>query len=168
MKKTLLIILAALCLIGLWGCSSKHDPEKPVTVYYKRADLTYGSSDSVIAPAIMEGFGHESDAQYLLAQYLLGTDDPQFAATFPDGTSLVSFRVDGLTAKVILTDQFAQLSGIDLSIASACIAQTVMSITGCREVIISADTATLDGSNFITLTSESYMLQDLSGDKNTN
>lgn len=168
MKRYFLILLAVSCLAGLWGCSANHAPEKPVTVYYKRAELIYGSSDSVIAPTIMEGFGHESDVEYLLNQYLLGVDDPQFTATFPDGTALVSFRLDALTAKVTLSDQFAQISGIDLSIACACIAQTVMSITGCQEVIISADTAMLDGSNFITLTSGSYLLQDLSGSADTN
>jgi len=68
--------------------------------------------------------------------------------------------LDGLTAKIVLCDEFATLKGLDLTIACACLSRTVIALTGCHEVIISAESMQLDGKNFITLSRDSYLLLD--------
>lgn len=164
MKKLFCIVLG--CIIILFCCSCTKEAEKPlssVTVYYKAAELTFGTAQSVIAPCHLDAAGHENDSAYLLNAYLSNTPSEAFASTFPAGTSLVSITQDALTAKVILCDEFAKLSGLDLSIACTCLTQTVISLTDCQEVIISAENAQLDGNNFITLSRDSYLLLDESG-----
>lgn len=162
--KRILILFLTLLLIPLAGCQKDTTQlEYPVTVYYKRAEPTHGTADSVIASTTIEGKGHEKDYSYLLSRYLKGSDDPHFARTFPRGTTLVSFKLDALTAKIVLGYYFSSLSEMDLTIACVCLARTIMELTGCQEVIISAENTQLNGQNFIILSADSYVLTDTFG-----
>ena len=162
--KRILTFCLILLLIPLGGCKNDNvEIEAPVTVYYKRAQPTHRTEDSVIAPTTIEGKDYEDDHFYLLSKYLKGSTDPSFARTFPRGTTLVSFKQEALTAKIVLSDRFSSLSGMDLTIACVCITRTVMAMTGCQEVIISAQSAKLNGENFITISADSYLLIDSVG-----
>jgi len=162
--KRILILFLVLLLVPLTGCQNQSSQlEHPVTVYYKRAEPTHGTADSVIASTWMEGKDHEKDYSHLISQYLKGANEPNFAPTFPRGTTLVSLKLDALTAKIVLDDHFSSLSGMDLTIACVCLARTVMELTGCQEVIISAKTTKLNGENFIILSADSYLLTDTVG-----
>ena len=162
--KRIFILCLILLMLPLAGCQKNTtEAEYPVTVYYKRTQPTHGAADSVIAATTIEGKNHENDYSYLLSRYLKGSSDPLFARTFPRGTTLVSFKLDALTAKIVLGDHFSSLSGMDLTIACVCLTRTVMELTGCQEVIISAETTKLNGENFITLSADSYLLIDSVG-----
>lgn len=164
MKKLLCLLLTLCCFAGILGCAREEaPPENSVTVYYKRDNPTFGTSDGVIAATYLDAAGREQDHAYLLSKYFRTTPGEGFASTFPKGLFLVSFKLEGLTAKVVLSDRIADLSGMDLTIALTCLTQTVMSLTGCQEVIISAESTQLDGQNFITLSRDSYLLADNSG-----
>lgn len=160
MKNRIFVMIILLCML-LCGCQVKSDAlQEPVTVYYRLANISYGTIDSVIAPTDMESAGHTGDYTYLLNLYLTNDTSEEFARTFPKATMLVSIKMDALTAKVVLSDSFATLTGIDLTIACACLTQTVISLTGCQEVIISTKTQKLDGQNFITLSKDSFLFLD--------
>ena len=163
--KRILILILVLLLIPMTGCqrSSTQEVETPVTLYYKRAQPTHGAADSVIAATVIEGKGHEDDYYYLLSWYLKGSDDPLFARTFPRGTTLISFKPDAFTAKIVLGDRISSLTGMDLTIACVCLTRTVVEMTGCQEVIISANTTKLNGEKYITLSADSYLLIDSVG-----
>ncbi len=164
MKKALCIFLCLCCLAGALGCSAQNSaPEESVAVYYKRETAVYGTVDGVIAETYMDAAGHENEHVYLLNQYLMATPNEGFTSPFPQGVSLVGFHLEGLTAKVVLSNQIADLSGMDLTIALVCLTQTIMSMTNCQEVILSATSKQLDGQNFITLNRDSYLLLDDSG-----
>ncbi len=164
MKRILSFLLILCCFAGILGCTTdKKPPENSVSVFYKKDKPTYGTSGGVIAETYMYAAGHEAEYAYLLNQYLKTTPGEGFAPTFPNGVTLIHFNLEGLTAKVVLSDRIAKLSGMELTIALTCLTQTVMSITGCQEVIISASTKQLDGQNFITLNKDSYLLIDNSG-----
>lgn len=164
MKKSLCAALSILLVFLCTACRIKPEtPESTVTVYYKAASVSFESPDGVIAPCSLDATGHENDLTHLLNTYLSNTLSADFALTFPQSTRLVSLSLDALTAKVVLCDEFAKLTGLDLSIACACLTQTVLSLTGCQELIISAESAQLDGHNYITLSRDSYLLLDESG-----
>lgn len=167
MKKLLCILLILGCTVSMFGCASRQeDSHQQVTVYYRRSEPTYGAIDSIIAPATLDAGGREKDYSYLLREYLKCEQSEPFARTFPRNTQLISFKLDALTGKVVLSANFALLSGMDLTIACICLTQTIISLTGCQEVIISADHSLLDGNNFITLSRDSYLLLDDSGTGN--
>ena len=150
--------------MSLAGCSQEPElPENAVTVYYRRNTVAYGSTDGVIAPSYLDATSHENDYFYLIDQYLSAQPASEFASTFPLGLSLVSFSLEALTAKVVVSNRMAAFSGLDLTIACTCLTETVMSLTGCQEVIISAESTMLGGQNFITLSKDSYLLIDSSG-----
>lgn len=164
MKKIICVLLLLACLFSLAGCAEAPEiPENAVTVYYRRNDVTYGTADGVIAPGYLDAAEHENDYFYLINQYLKTQPNAEFATTFPLGLTLVSFRLEALTAKVVVSNRMAAFSGLDLAIACTCLTETVMSLTGCQEVIISAESTTLGGKNFITLSKDSYLLIDSSG-----
>lgn len=161
MKKIFCFLLALCCLFSSFGCSKEAArPENSVAVYYKKATLSYGTADSVIATGYLDAAGKEKDYPYLLDQYLQAPPGDGFAVTFPAGVTLVSFKLEGLTAKIVLSDQIADFSGMDLTISLTCLTQTVMSLTGCQEVIIRAQSKQLNGQNYITLSKDSYLLLD--------
>ena len=93
----------------------------------------------------------------------MSTPEDGLTLPFPKGVSLVGFKLEGLTAKVIFSNRLADLTGMNLTIALICLTQTIMSVTGCQEVIISAASKQLDGQNFVTLNRDSYLLLDDSG-----
>ena len=164
MKRALCIFLCLCCFAGMLGCSANRSvPENSVTVYYKRETPAYGTADGVIGEGYLDAANHENEYIYLINQYLMSTPVEGFVSPFPQGVSLVGFKLEGLTAKVILSNRFADLSGMELTIALVCLTQTIMSITGCHEVIISAASKQLVGQNYITLNRDSFLLLDNSG-----
>lgn len=164
MRRILCFLLIICCFVSIVGCTPKQEqPENSVAVYYRKDKPTYGTIDGVIAPTYMQAPTREAEYASLLNQYLETAPDEGFAQTFPKGTSLLRFRLEGLTVKVVLSDAIAEYSGMDLAIALTCLTHTVISVTGCQEVIISASTKQLDGQNFVTLNRDSYLLIDQSG-----
>ena len=139
---------------------TEENPEPSVTVYYKRAVPTYGEADSVIAATQLLSSGREDDIAYLIRKYLASTPGEGYESPFPQGVTLISFQLDGLTAKVVLSNEIADLFGMNLTVALTCLTQTIMSLADCEEVIISANTRRIDGQNFITLSRDSYLLVD--------
>lgn len=164
MKRILCILLSVCCFAGILGCTAEKDrPENSVSVFFQREKPTYGVSDGVIGETYLDTAGREKDYAYLLNVYLRTTPGQGFSSPFPKGVTMTDFKLEGLTAKVVLSDQIAELSGMELTIALTCLTQTVMSMTLCQEVIISATTKQLDGQNFVTLNRDSYLLIDSSG-----
>ena len=164
MKRSLAIFLIFAMLLTLTACQQQPEElRSTVTVYYKASDIQYGSAEGVIIPCALDATGHESDTVYLLDAYFSNILTEAYAITFPRSTRVVSLNLDGLTAKIVLNDEFASLTGLNLSIACACLTQTLIELTGCHEVIISAEGSQLDGNNFITLSKDSYLLLDESG-----
>ncbi|MBE6958466.1 MAG: hypothetical protein E7447_04875 [Ruminococcaceae bacterium] len=165
MKKLLCILLVLSCLLGLVACVQNKEPDEPsVTVYYKRSVPTYGKADSIIAATQLLSSNRENDIPYLIRKYLATTPGDGYVSPFSQEVTLISFKLEGLTAKVVLSNELADLTGMDLTIALVCLTQTVMSLTGCEEVIISANTRRLDGQNYITLSRDSYLLVDNTGE----
>ncbi len=169
MRRILCFILILCCLMSIVGCNKKGTaPDGSVTVYYRREKPVYNTSDGVLAPTYLDATGHEQDHAYLLNKYLQTTPGDGFARTFPSGTVLISFKLEGLTAKVVLSDRIAEFTGLDLTIALTCLTQTIMTLTDCEEVIISARSKQLDGQNYVTLSKDSYLLVDDSGTASEN
>ena len=163
MRKIISFLLTFSCICCLWGCQNTSSaPENAVTVYYKRTAFTYGAADSVIGATSLNFVNHEDDLVAILNEYLTAVPENGFNSPFPLGLSSVSFEIDALTAKIVLTDRIALLSGIDLIMACSCLTQTIIGLTDCQEVIISAESMLLNGQKFITLNQNSYLLLDKS------
>ena len=161
MKRVLIGLLIFTLLFPLCACSEE-EPEiqSPVNFYYRRKDVVFEGSVSVIAPEVREALGHENDLSYLLGLYLAGPSTKDMQNTFPYGTRLVSVTIKEERATITVTSHMANLKGIDLTIACACITQTVMELTDAKSVEVKASSATLNGLESIIMDKESLLLLD--------
>ena len=78
-------------------------------------------------------------AKTLIAELLAAGDDLELRSPFPSGTTLQKLTVAGGRAAVDLSEPYARLSGIDLSIADACLTLTLTQLDGVYAVRITAN-----------------------------
>lgn len=157
MKRVLSFLLIPILLLTLWGCSG-NDIE-PAHFYYIRKNFDYNSTDGVFVPKTTDS------AQYItlnafISEYLRGPDSTNLVSPFPSGTSLVNLDENGETLVVTLSDSFAALTGIELSLACCAFAKTAIEFSGASVVEISALSEMLDGVKTITITAEDIILFD--------
>lgn len=161
MRKLLSMILAVVFLLGLTACSSLNDKiQDPVNFYYRYESMNYGANPDVIGAEVYEAKDHRQDFEYLLSAYLLGPESYDFYTPFPDDTTLKSFNLRDGTAFIQLSSPFSALSGLNLTLACACITMTVCEMTGAQQVSISVANNLLDGKPQITMTPEDFLLLD--------
>lgn len=143
MKRMAGFICFLLILIGMASCNQKESFVEPVVFYYPRSEFGIGKDDSVISQEIREGT--QLNVNKLLDSYFLGPLDAQLANPFPEGTRLISMNTEELTLYLTLSDEFASLAGIELTVACASIAKTCKELTGAETVVIRAETMLING-----------------------
>ena len=160
--KKLLCILLALCMLPLFGCAQPEDPiENPVFFYYRQKTLTYDNEDSVITKELRDAGDRKDDISYLLGQYLQGPESQTLMQTFPQG-SRVSFQVQENTVVIFVNHKFAALTGIDLTLACACLTLTLCELTGTEHALFQAQDILLDGNQNIYMSRSNILLLDSS------
>lgn len=159
MKKWISTSLCVVMILLLSACGSTpiKDPGK---FYYKRVDMVYGSIDSVIAPETRDLDGIRSDIGKLLALYFQGPKDGTLESPFPRNTTVVKWATVDNTLILTLSQEFAQLSGIDLTIACGCIAKTIIELTPIQRVNFQVDNALLNGEPSISMSAKNLQLVD--------
>lgn len=161
MKRMLAFLLLPALILSLLGCAGKSQKiSDPVSFYYCRSELTYGAANSVILAETVDAAGHREDPRYLISQYLAGPGSDTLTRTFPEGTTLMSLTTANGTADLILSDTFAGLSGMDLTIACACLTLTVLDLTGVSAVRIRTVSELLDGAEEIIMDRNCLLLLD--------
>ena len=163
MKKRLicLILLLGIC-VSLPACRQQQEKfQVPVNFYYLRQEATFGSADSLIAPVTAEGINYSNDPVGLLTEYLRGPGDSRCLSPFPAGTYIVSMELVNNIVRLTLCEDFATLTGMDLTAACACLTLTVLDLTGANSVRIYAEGATLNGSDYIRMDRSCINLIDL-------
>ena len=164
MKKRILCSVFAFLMFILCSCSHAVIANEPVTFYYPWADLlsvmkqnpdcnSIGSEDRDIS-------GDRSSLSYVLSLYFLGPQDAALISPFPDGTSTISTQLNGSTLTLTLTPTFAQLKGIDRTIACTCLAKTCFDMTGVDIIVIEAAMADPLNAVHISITRDNYLLTD--------
>ena len=163
MKNRLICLLSALSLVlTLFACDSGK-LMAPGNFYYRRTETDYLSTDGIIAPEQRETAG--TDTQQLLELYFQGPESPELEAPFPRETQVVDWSLEDQILRITLNEAFAQLSGIELTVACGCIARTFLELTDASAVQISAADALLGPEGSITMTGESLQLADDAIDK---
>lgn len=158
MKKLMCMFLA---LLFLCGCSrNKANIQTPVNFYYPNADVSYNSPDAVLSAEVREGAGYTNDLVQLLNLYLAGPLSDEFKSPFPAGTAAMRAFLADTTLTVELSTEFAELKGLDLTIACACLTKTAIALTGCNRTRIYVSDAKLDGNSYIILDAGDLLLID--------
>ena len=157
MKKFLSFLLILIFLLTLWGCTKKDIDS--ANFYYIRKNFDYSSKDGVFVPQATDSSKFIT-LNAFVSEYLRGPGSANMVSPFPSGTLLINLTKNGEILLVTLSDQFATLTGIDLSLACCAFAKTAIEFTGVSVVEISTLSELLDGVKTITITAEDIILFD--------
>lgn len=162
MKRLICIFLSFALLLVFSGCTNESQKIiKPVNFYYRTTPVTYGADASVITAEVREAYGNSSNYQYLIEQYLNGPKTYDCISPFPAGITLEEFSLSGNRVQILLSPHMAVLSGSELMVACACLAKTVIEMTGVDTVQISAENSLLNNEEVITLNTDSFAYWDM-------
>ena len=163
MKKCL-FLLFLIALLFCTGCGKdENNYAAPVNFYYIHNEIPFGAESSVIVATKRESKGYENDYVYLVEQYLNGPTTYDCISPFPAGTMLEEMNWDQNRVQIVLSPHIATLSGPDLTVACACLTKTVTELTGISTVQIRTSNGLLNGSEVLSLTSDSFLYWDEAG-----
>ena len=150
-------ILLLCAVIILCGCNTQSN--FGINFYYpKQAD--YESTQENIGHEFLNIAPDPLAYTEILNNYLAGPKTKNLTNPFPGGTHLVSISLEQETATLILSDQIAELTGIDLTLACTCLSLTVKNMTGCAIVQIRAQNKLLDNQQSININTNTILLVD--------
>lgn len=155
MRRVICILVAAILLLSLCGCSSSN-LDSSVSFFYCRTpdEYQYFKANGVISSEERDLTGHTSDLHYMISLYLAGPLEESLTSPFPKKTRLLDVRHAGQYIDIELTDLGGSLSDSEFSLAAACLAQTCMNFTGSTSVTLKS------GIRNITITSDNIVLHD--------
>lgn len=142
MRRLLASLLAALLLTA---CAAKQETPSPdgFALYYAANLAASSGGDAIRAETLnvpdSAAMDTEALAETLVRALLQEPEDSALYSPFPVGTGLQKLTVTGGRAMVDLSTQYGRLSGIDLSIADACVTLTLTQLRGIYAVRITAD-----------------------------
>lgn len=160
MKRLILWLLVFLVVFPMAGCKKTEEIQDPVRFYYRRANIEFGGEDSVVAAETRDAYGLREDLQGLLQLYISGPETETLVNVFPKSVAVMSVLVEDTTAVVQMNRSFAQLGGIQMSVACVCLSKTVMEITGVETVRIYVEKATLAGEQYLEFDKDTVLLED--------
>lgn len=162
MKRYVCMILAiALCLACL-GCRSDQPKlVQPVNFYYRSPEPRYGEPNGIMLPLVTEADGRMEDPLALLNDYLRGPDEAGYESTFPASTKILSMDLSDGRVLLNMNDSLARFTGIDLTVACACLSLTAMELLDVSSVTIRCSNEQLDGAKSITMDQNTLTLLDL-------
>lgn len=161
MRRIAVLLLCIVLLVSLAACKMKEaNIQEPTNFYYCRKEISYHSIDGVILGEIREAANFHGDSETMLLSYLLGPYSNDYISLIPTDTKLISFQTSGEDAYLILSEEFAQLSGIKLITACSCIAMTLYEYTGVETLHISVESGQLDGKDALVINALDVVLMD--------
>ena len=161
MKRILALVAAFVISLSLMSCGKGNDaPGSTVVFYYKAVEVQYGSSDGVIVAETRNASEYQGNYEQLIEQYLKGPKEHDHISPYPAGIYLKEFILGAERAYITLSSHISMLSGLDLTIACACLTKTVLGLTGVSSIEITAENSTLDGQAYLIYTSKDFVYLD--------
>ena len=161
MKRIAAVALAMALILGLCGCARPNEEEgKWVTFYYCRGDMVSYVPSSVITQELRQISNEEWDLTEIMNLYLQGPRAPELKNVFPPECRIVSLTTEGDESEVCISKEIGQLEGIELTLACACFAKTLMEQNGTRTLRILGEGIQLAGEDFIEIHYADLVLED--------
>lgn len=164
MKRLTAIFLLIALTAGLFGCQTR-ELRSPTNFYYSRIDPRFAGTDGIIAPEVRELAGMEKDFDAILELYFRGPQSRDLENLIPQSCPVPQWERSGDNLHLHFTQELADLSGVELTLASACLARTFLELTGCDTLVLTAEGRRLNGETSMVLTLDSLSLRDDSMDR---
>lgn len=157
MKKFLAFgVLITLLMLLLSACAQNSTMESFI-FFYKSGEVTFGE-DGLVGRETVQDIS--SDLSTVAARYFRGPQSEGLVSPFPKGTSLVRFWQEEDVLFMQLSEEFAGLSGADLSLAITCISMTFSQLDDVSSVEVSVENNLLNGKESIRLNGSRILLKD--------
>ena len=156
-QHVLALALAGMLTLCACGAPSVQDGAL-YSVYYRTELAQSGGADAVCAVETRaEGESAERIASALLRRMLEGTQEGG-VSPLPEGTQVLDVTIDGGVAVVNLSAEYTRLSGMDLTLADACIALTLSQLPEVERVSVLAQGQALPYRERQSMTAEDLLL----------
>lgn len=155
MRRLFCVFLCLLLILATTACSNNGSIKNPVNFYYYTTDDTTASS--LIQAEKRE---YNSGLTTLINTYLSGPASESLQSPFPGNVQVVAITQTNSIMEIVLSDNFASLSGYDLTLACACLTATVQELTDAVLIQIRAETCDLDGNPYITMSTDALVMND--------
>ncbi len=159
MKKLISLLLCAAMTLALCACR-QNPPGESGMFYYRRIQPAYGTDDGIIAPESRNFSIIDDDLAEMLERYFAGPEARSLESPFPRNTHVISWGIQDETLTLNLSEPFAALSGVDLTVACSCIARTFLEILPIEKITIQVMHKTLNGQKNISLSREDLSFVD--------
>lgn len=160
------MIAAALALVLLAGCTAAiaQRPQyiNPIDFYYCRKDAVYGSETGALDYETTELGRNDMTVEEILALYFRGPISNTLRSPFPQGLACTGAELDGGVLTLHMNEVYSTLSGVELSLASACLTMTLTQIAFVDSVRVETPSALLSAQSGQTLSTERFVLFDAS------
>ena len=161
MKRSIAVLMTVtMVLTILTGCGNRNTPDGKYKLYYCHSEYQYAADSGVLSWEYYTPSA-AADFEYVLQRYLRGPESKDMVAPFPSGLRLVALELKENKAQITLTKELAELSGVDLTIACACITLTVWDLTQLATVDIRAQDVLLNNQKSIIMNAEELILSDI-------
>ena len=161
MRKCISIMLIIWILLSLCGCGQQNTQlQSPANFYYPVNSKYRGEEERVIQPELRESAGCEKNLLKFTELYILGPQSERLVSIFPDDCYPVSVCHNGPVITVYMSPGFSRLTGIDLTMACACLSATLMDYAKANTVNICVKGTRLDDQRMIVMTMDSFSLVD--------
>lgn len=143
MKRAAALIFVFALLLTACAAPAEEASPDDYTLYY--ATLLDGSDGgdaiqpTTVRVANSTALTTTALAEALVRELLTTPEEADLRSPFPSGTQLQKLTVAGGRAAVDLSEQYARLSGVDLSLADYCVTLTLTQLTGIYAVRITAN-----------------------------
>lgn len=165
MKRLLGALLCGALLLGLSGCRPASDSGgemlQPVAFYYETVmDENTAWAGSAIAPEIRDLGPETLPAEEILNLYLEGPTAETLQLPFPQEVALESAELTNGTLTLTFNEAYASLSGVQLTLANACLVYTMTQFAGVDSVLVQTTGSMLTDQLSSPLRAENFLLED--------
>ena len=163
MKRLLLPILCIALLLSSCAFPIERNTAfyiQPVDFYYCAADHTYGTETGTLRWETRE-LGEDSwSFSEILSLYFEGPISTDLRSPFPADVAVKNITVQDGTMSLLLNDAFTKLSGVELTLATACLVQTLTAFDTIDQVVLMTDNMILSNLTTTPLDEADFLLQD--------
>ena len=161
MKKLIAFFLVFVSLCFCSGCGeTSTPPELSYSFYYCAETVSYQSPNGIITPESREITNPNLPLESVLKMYMQGPIMEGFRSPYPAGTVIEEIKIDASSVSILVSSHFARLSGIQLTVAGACLSSTVFSLCDAETVTISTQNEESVDALQLHFTRENMLLMD--------
>ena len=130
MRKVIVLITLALCLIPFSGCSGIEgtDPDA-ISFFYVRSQFQYHGNENVIVAEERVLSDSRDDLLWLLTLYMMGPISDGLSCPFPNGVKVLDVHEETKMLDITISDTSASLNESRFTLACSCLAMTMFECT---------------------------------------